>query len=212
MKIVKVLFAALLAATVFAPVAEAQLTAASAFADAPKTVFPLLDRNVRLDMVDYFNGGLSTASTNALQGKSRITALTPTDMKIAMTDASSYQLSLLPANNDTIIALIQTVATPAHDSHITFYSRSWAQLGDNLFSAPSLSDWMTPAAKKSGADVSAMIPFMLAEYTYDPDSRTLTLKNNLSEFLSPDVYSLIGAYLLPSMTYRWDGKRMNLSK
>lgn len=209
MKVIKVIIAALIAAAALTPAAKAQLTAAKAFAEAPKTVFPLLDRNVRLDMIDYFNGGLSTSSTNALQGKSRITEMTPTDMKIAMTDASSYQLSLLPASNDTIIALIQTVATPAHDSHIKFYSRSWSQLGESLFTAPTLTDWMTPAARKSGADVSTMIPFMLAEYTYDPSTLTLTLKNNLSEFLSPDVYSLVSADLLPSKTYTWDGKRMN---
>lgn len=212
MKAIKAIMSALLAVVLFVPEANAQLTASKAFADAPATVFPLLNRNARLDMIDYFNGGMSTASTNALQGKSRITAIAPDDMKIAMTDASSYQLSILPTSNDTIIALIQTVATPAHDSHITFYSRNWTPISDNLFTAPSLNDWLTPAAKKSGADVSSMIPFMLAEYVYDPQKRTLTLTNNLSEFLSPDVYSLVGQDLRPSIIYQWDGKRMNLTK
>lgn len=209
MKVIKIITSAFAAVLLFVPGAHAQLTAAKAFADVPKTVFPLLDRNVRLDMIDYFNGGMSTASTNALHGKSRIIALTPVDMKISMTDASSYQLVLLPAANDTIIALIKTVATPAHDSHITFYSRAWIPLDGNIFSAPSLNDWLTPAAKKNGSDVSAMIPFMLSEYVYDPATLTLTLTNNLSEFLSPDVYSLIDSNLQKSMVYRWDGKRMN---
>ena len=73
--------------------ASARLTAAGAFADAPAPLFPLLDKNARLDMIDYFNSGSATPTQNALQGKSRVTALTPDDIKIAMTDASSYQIS-----------------------------------------------------------------------------------------------------------------------
>ena len=34
--------------------AMAQLTARTAFAEAPSSVFPLLDKLTRLDMIDYF--------------------------------------------------------------------------------------------------------------------------------------------------------------
>lgn len=212
MKATRIIIVALAMAFMQVPAVKAQLTASRAFADAPASVFPLLNRNVRLDMIDYFNGGMTTASTNALQGKSRITALAPDDLKIAMTDASSYQLVILPAQGDSIIGLIQTVATPAHDSHITFYSRDWKQLDTNpVFTAPSLEDWLTPVAKKSGADIS-LVPFMLAGYVYDPSSSTLTLTNNLSEFLSPDVYSIVGGNLMPTIIYKWDGRKMTRSK
>ena len=40
--------------------ASARLTAAGAFADAPAPLFPLLDKNARLDMIDYFNSGSAT--------------------------------------------------------------------------------------------------------------------------------------------------------
>lgn len=66
MKAIKAIMSALLAVALFVPEANAQLTASKAFADAPASVFPLLNRNARLDMIDYFNGGMSTASTNAL--------------------------------------------------------------------------------------------------------------------------------------------------
>ena len=55
----------------------AELTAADAFTSAPQNVFPLLDRNTRLDMVDYVKSGLSTPSQNSLQGRSAFTELTP---------------------------------------------------------------------------------------------------------------------------------------
>ena len=65
--------------------AFAQLTASRAFAEAPQSVFPLLDHNTRLDMIDYFNSGMTTASKNNMDGKSRITALTPNKVEISMT-------------------------------------------------------------------------------------------------------------------------------
>ena len=125
------LLAALLLLAVCSPAMMARLTAAGAFTDAPASLFPLLDRNTRLDMIDYYNSGSATASQNAMQGKSRIIALNPDDIKISMTDASSYQISLLPTGNDTIVAVIQTVATPAHAGHVNFYSRTWQELKGN---------------------------------------------------------------------------------
>lgn len=206
------LLAALLLLVVCSPAMMARLTAAGAFTDAPASLFPLLDRNTRLDMIDYYNSGSATASQNAMQGKSRITVLNPDDIKISMTDASSYQISLLPTGNDTIIAVIQTVATPAHDSHVNFYSRTWQELKGNYFTPPVMSDWLTDSGKKNDGEVSAMVPFMLAEYVYDPATSTLSLTNNLKEFLSPDVYQLVADYLKPSLIYRWDGKQMNKVK
>ncbi len=199
--------------TLYVPSLHARLTASGAFADAPVSVFPLLDRNTRLDMIDYFKSGSATASQNAMQGKSKVTTLSPDDIHIAMTDASVYQISIIPAGNDSIIAVIQTVSTPAHDSHVSFYSRSWEKLdGDALFKAPTMETWLSDAGRDNEGEVAAMVPFMLAGYVYDPATATLTLTNNTKELLSPDVYPMVAGYLRPTLTYRWDGKRMNLVK
>lgn len=211
-KFTKVIVIALITACVLPLKSHARLTAAEAFASAPQSVFPLLDKNARLDMIDYFNSGSSTSSRNKLDGTSRIVNLTDDDAKIDMTDASSYQLSIIPAGNDSIISVISTVATPAHDSHITFYDRTWKKLPDGMFKAPEIKEWLTPDARKNPSMVTSMIPFMLAEYVYNPADKSLTLTNNLKEFMSPDTESMIAPYLLPSLVYVWDGKKFNLSK
>ncbi|MCM1504852.1 MAG: DUF3256 family protein [Muribaculum sp.] len=192
--------------------AYAQLTAENAFASAPQAIFPLLDKNTRLDMIDYYLSGSDTPSKNRLDGKSRISAMTGDDIKIAMTDASTYQLAILPAGTDSIIAVITTVATPAHDSHIAFYDRSWKKLPDTYFTAPTMSDWLNDEGKKSPDTVTVMVPFMLTEYVYDPESKTLSLINNLKEFMSVDTESMVSPYLLPSLVYVWDGKKFEKSK
>lgn len=190
------------------PTILAQLTAEQAFADAPSSIFPLLDKNARLDMIDYFKSGSSTPSQNAFNGTSRITQLTPAQVSVSMTDATKYDIIVLNQGASQIIALIQTVATPAPDSHITFYSAAWSPLKESLFTPPTLQDWLTAKGSDNSSQVSNLVPFMLASYSYDAATSVLTLTNNLKEFLSADIYSMIAADLRTSLTYKWNGKAM----
>lgn len=212
MKTFKTLALTILGICASAGSAYAQLNATNAFASAPQSVFPLLDKNARLDMIDYFASGSDTPSRNKLDGSSRISELNDYSVKIKMTDASDYQLAILPAGSDSLIAVISTVATPAHDSHISFYDRTWKKLPDTYFTAPAISDWLNADGKKSPDMVTSMVPFMLAEYVYNPETKSLTLTNNLNEFMSEDTESMISPYLLPSLEYKWDGKRFNKVK
>lgn len=198
----------LAAAAAIAPQMSAQLTAAKVFADAPQSLFPLIDRNTRLDMIDYFNSGMETPSANNLGGKSRITAMTPQSIDIEMTDASTYGIALLPAGSDTLVAVINTVATPAPDSRLSIYSRDCqTNLTSRTFKRPGLADWLTDEGRKNSSEVEALVPFLLISYAYDPATSTLTMTNNTGQFLSADVYELVEDYLLPSLTYRWNGKK-----
>ncbi len=193
-----------------APLAAAgqELTASGAFADAPRTVFPLLDRNTRLDMIDYFASGATTASRNNLGGESRVEEMSPTHIKVKMTDVSSYTLSLLPAGRDTLIAVVATVLTPAPDGGITFYDRDWRELTPPRFTAPGLDDWLLPSAKKERADLENLIPFVSADYSLNASTSTLVVTNTLEALLTAEDYDKVKAYVRPSLTYRWDGKKM----
>ena len=178
------------------PVAAAQgLQAGDAFASAPASVFPLLDRNARLDMLDYYNNNMTTP-----------TAMTPSDITVRLTDSSTAQLVLLDAGSDTIMALISTVATPGLDSSISFYDSAWRPLDTAAyFTKPGWKDWLNPGGDL--ATVTAMTPFMLASYVYDPATSSLTLTNNLGKFMDPDLYETISPSLRPTLTYTWTGKK-----
>lgn len=194
-----------------APGARAQMTASKAFATAPQSVFPLLDAGTRLDMIDYYNSNLSTASDNKLQGRSRITALTDKALTVQMSPASSNEILILPAGGaDSIIAVITTIATPTPDSHISFYSRDWKPLDTaRYFDRPVLSDWLTPDGKKNRSKVESVVPFLLIGYDWDPATNALTLTNNTRQFLSADIYEAVSPFMHPSLVYHWDGHKMN---
>lgn len=203
-----------LAVTAAVPqVVSARITAADAFTSAPRKVMPMLDENTRLDMVDYFNNGMSTTSANNLNGRSRITAMSPDQLTVAMTDASTCNVIVLPGEQDPMLALITTVVTPAPDSRMSVYTSGWTRdITPSAFTKPTLADWLTPAGKKNMAEVEATVPFLLISYVYDPATATLTLTNNAKEFLGDDVYATVAQYILPKLVYKFNGKRFNLVK
>lgn len=190
---------------VAAMAAMAQLTARTAFAEAPSSVFPLLDKLTRLDMIDYFEAGSKVESVNALEGASAVTSLSDESLTVHLTDASDVQLFVVPtAKSDTVVGVITTVATPGHDSSLALYSGRWKRL-DGLFTAPKLVDWLTDPRRS--AEVEIVVPFILTSYVYNPADKTLTLTNNLKGFLSDDIYAMVDGLVRPSLVYRWDGNR-----
>lgn len=184
-----------------------QTTAADLFTSAPQSVFPLLDRNTRLDMVDYYRNGMSTPSQNQLDGRSSITEMTPESITVKMTDSSAMQIVDLKGNKGDVVAVISTVAAPGLDSTIKFFDTEWNPLPtEAYFTKPELKDWLTDSGKKHEMDVTMQVPFMLSSYRIDPSTSTLTLTNNLSSFLDKEIYDDLSSYLNPSLTYNWTGK------
>lgn len=211
----KIVFAATLLAVVLSSqaVQAAEPAVVDAFASAPASVIPLLPHATRLDMLDYFNSGMTTPSNNLMNGKSRITQLTDRYINIDLTPASTLQLVVLPAANKEYTAVISTIATPSPDSRMTIYSSDWQQtLTDKLFRTPQLKDWLTPEGKKKADEIEMLLPFMLVSYTYDPTTQKLTLTNNSSSFLAREVYEDIKPYLVDSISYIWNGKKFETVK
>lgn len=185
---------------------QAATTARDLFVAAPRTVLPLLERNQRLDMLDYYDAGLTNTTKNALDGGSRVVTLEPGRIVISMTDASTLEIDILPAGKQNIYAVISTVNTPAANSTIVFYDEAWGKLdSQKLFVVPQISDWITD--KSHEADVTMLTPFIMAGYTYTPASKTLTAKNNSDVFLGKDMFSQIAEWMRPQITYLWDGKQ-----
>lgn len=205
----------LAALTMVIPV-TARVTAEEAFINAPQDIFMLLNRNARLDMLDYFKADHAGQVKNALKGTSSITSLTPEEMTIKMTPSSTYQLAVLPATKEDndIIALIVTLNSPARDSRISFYrAKDWSHVDTKkIISEPLLADWLSDTGKQNRQMVEAMIPFMMAYYTYNPADATLTATGDMATFLTPDIYSMIKDYLRPDLKYKWNGKKFSRVK
>lgn len=104
----------------------------SLFVNAPTKVLPLLTRNSRMDMIDYLDYSQPAIVTNRFGGKSEMTTLTDSLIRIRMTDISTWQMQLKvsPVTADTIIEVTHTVCYPDTAVFVTRYSRDWSIIED----------------------------------------------------------------------------------
>lgn len=188
---------AILLPTLIAAIAVAGRTAADFFVSAPTSIMPLLDENTRLDMLDYFRYGSSTASANRFDGQARLTAEDSLSVSYELTKTAVGQMAVLEAGGDTIVMVITTVATPHPDSAVAFYDKSWKPLRKAVIDLPGRDDWLVG---DPGDD--DPLPFVLAEAVYDPAGRVLTFTNVMDRYfaVAPD-------YLRRSISYTFDGKK-----
>lgn len=194
-------------------VTQAQNTAPKAFVSAPREVVALIDSLTRLDMIDYFNSGSEKPSNNKFGGNCRITGLSSDQISFYTSGASERSITVLPAGQDTLLMVVNTVFMPASDSSISFYTAGWGeltpkQLKKNMFREPTLRDWVKPEYRRDMPDIENAVPFMTARYDYDPATRTLTLTNTLDQLLPKEDYKKVGNKIHRSLRYIWNGKTM----
>lgn len=154
----------LLPALILLPaIATADYSARDAFLTAPDSAVGLIDKTQRLDMIDYMEAGMTERTvTNRRNGKSKLTQLTDSTFIIENGTAQIISATLLEGKKDTLIAVIETLMTPAPDSHLSIYNKEWKQL-KKAWKEPADKEWGSHAAK-----------FLLTEYTLSGDTLTLT--------------------------------------
>lgn len=220
-KHVKLLSAAMLAAVTFVSVPDmsaATTNPATLFINAPQSRFPFLPKMKRMDMVDYYNSGVSRPSDNLLGGKSRVLELTPEQIKVELVEGgmSTTSLSVVPAGkNDTIIVVVSNVLTPAPDGMISFYTTDWKELKGKqpLFEQPTFDDWLVKGINSSVRnDIRNAVPFIMAQYSFDPTTGILTLTQTADQYLPRADYDLARDHLLKQLRYKWNGKKMEKLK
>lgn len=186
------------------------ITASEAFINAPAARFPLVTKMKRMDMVDYFNSGMDRESDNVLGGKTRILQLTPDKITVEEVgqNVSVTSISLDKMGRDTVLIVTSNIATPATDGCVSFYSTDWKKLGAGLFSEPSLRDWTVAKPDVDQADMENMVPFVMADYSYDPSTRILTLRASFKEYLPEEDYNKVKSSLKSELRYKWNGRKM----
>lgn len=133
-----------IAVLALSPIAAAQAQSIdSLFAKAPYTELQMLERNPRLDMLDLYNYKMTAKGENIFGGYSVMESKTNDHIFVKLTDASTWEMSLLPTvGGDSIISCIHTVKSPAADSEITFYRADWTPLKEVDATVPQLEEFL----------------------------------------------------------------------
>ena len=186
-------------------------TIADLFAIEPGTVFPLLTRTNRLDMVDYYNSGQMVAIPNNLAGESRLLELDSTYLKVQTSESRVVEMLMRKAGKDTVITVIETVMTPVPDSRLTQWNVHWQRFtSDKLFAMPGIDDFiMKKMPGELRADLQAAMIFPLVQLTFTGSNHsTIEARHGLDRFLVAEEFQRFAAYLKPSVSYRFDGLKI----
>ncbi|MCM1067545.1 MAG: DUF3256 family protein [Muribaculaceae bacterium] len=195
--------AALAVAAFSAFTADAR-TAAELFVDAPPQVLPLLERNSRLDMLDYFRSHLPTPTDNTLGGSSRVLRESDACIELQLSRDASMSIALVPLKADTLVAVIETVLTPVADSGVRFYRTDWTPV-QRQPAMPSAADFMPKGEKlPKGTEMPAAL-YIRADY--DPVSGRFTFVNTTAGYYTDTDRPAGLALLRSAVDMVYDGKR-----
>lgn len=229
MKSIRRFFCILLSLSIFMPVAApvsaqsaepAMGPAAKFFTDMPLSVMEFINKNRRLDMLDYYAADSIHRVPNGMEGFSFLEKVTPDYLKAQITPQSAMEICVLPIKNDTIYQCIYTLSTQdqANDSEIKFYDGDYTPLETSKYiRLPELKDFidLSSVAKNERKDIlqkiEGLLPFTTITFATDPANKSLNAHLTSDQLCPPSEFDKIRKYIIPSITYKWSGSKYNLS-
>lgn len=186
-------------------------TVADLFATEPGSIFPLLTRTNRLDMVDYYLNGQQVPISNSLAGESRLLEMDSSYLKVQTSENREVEMLMRRVGKDTVITVIETVMTPLPDSRLTQWNVHWQRYtSDRLFSMPGIDDFVvTKMPRELRADLQDAMVFPLIKLAFTGENHAIIEAiHGLSQFLAPNEYKRFASHLRPSISYRFDGLKI----
>lgn len=192
-----------------------ELTAQKCFVDAPDTVIGMVDKNARLDMVDYYDAHSTKGTKNIFGGECQIVsndmAADASALKFTSSTDMEYIVFVLNSTSaEPVIGLVETIPTPMRDSSVKFYTRLWEAPAKSPWKEPGLADWLVSKADRE--EVALAMPFIMYSAQVDPQSKELILTQEMAPYFAPDDAAGQQALskIKPRLVYRWDGKQFKL--
>ena len=172
-------------------------------------IFPLLDNQSRLIMLDNYKSGGTVPVTNLMAGdSSRVTNLCVNEITIQTSPAKTIQARLLTSGRDSVIAVIETFSTPYPDSEISFYSTQWKKLKTSKYinKLPAVEMFYLPTMDDNalGELLMTALPMMRMNF----EGNRLVIRHSFKNQLLPEVYSRLEPLLRPEVVYNIEGTKL----
>lgn len=169
----------------------AQVSLRDVWLSMPDGVIPYLNRNLRLEHLDFVDMGVKSEVNHQMNGVSVMDTLTADYTHVTLSSSSSLELRLLPVNDSTrIICLLKTLRAPAEETEIRFYDTQWNPLsGDYGLSEMKNQD-------KTNTEE------LLARFVHRPDTMTTDRYDDLCKLIDPVMVSASLDVAEPVLTFR----------
>lgn len=173
------------------------------FIDEPETVFPLLSKSTKMDMIDYLNSGQPFEAETAFGKGTKFNRVTDNYMSVQVSSSSNVELLLLPVSEkDSIIVVVSTFSLPAKDSHIEIYTTKWEKCRTrDYLKEPTMKDfvYIPKGNKTKKKHILEALEFPVISYSINPENGTLTVHHGLKDYMSKEDYDKIAPCLKDSL-------------
>lgn len=173
------------------------------FAEESNGLFQSITLATRYELLNkYDRGDTSHVLNNLRTEETRILSLTPSHMVIKTSAGKTVEMKLLfKSKTDTVVAVIETVATPVKDSKISFFDTKWNRMDATKFIvAPTAADFILPRAPRNVRDeLLNCISFAMIEMKFQGE--TLVATCNLNDFFMAGDFKSYEPYVTKQVVY-----------
>ena len=169
----------------------AQISLRDVWLSMPDGMIPYLNKNLRLEHLDFVDMGVKSEVNHQLNGVSVMDTLTADYTHITLSKSSSLELRLLPVNDSTkIICVVRTFKAPAEESEIRFYDTDWNLLTDDY--------GLEKIKNQDNTDTE----FLLSSFVQRPDTLSTERFEELCKLIEPVMVSASFDVAEPVLTFR----------
>lgn len=169
----------------------AQISLRDVWLSMPDGMIPYLNKNLRLEHLDFVDMGVKSEVNHQLNGVSVMDTLTADYTHITLSKSSSLELRLLPVNDSTkIICMVRTFKAPAEESVIRFYDIDWNLLTDDY--------GLEKIKNQDNTDTE----FLLSSFVQRPDTLSTERFEELCKLIEPVMVSASFDVAEPVLTFR----------
>lgn len=181
------------------------------FISEPDDIFIIIDKNTRLDLLDYYDGGRIVSTQNALGDDTQLIKVSDNYLSIQLSESSTVEMQLIfPSKKDTVIVVNHIVYTPVPDSKLMFYNKDWEKLNNKKFiKEPTIESFINieSLSFKKKKDILDMVEFPLISYSINPQKNKIVASNGLKEYLTKEEYNKIAPYFKNNIEFILKGKK-----
>lgn len=172
------------------------------FLKIPDRAAPLFDRNIRMEMLEYFKAGQTDSLKNKLGGSSFVQMLDSINelIKIRIGNNAEMQLKLFKEKNTVpFIGVIETVFEPRKSSSICFYDTLWNRL-PLKFNLPQGTSWLDKSKLENAELDRSWVEHSLANsFTslgFDANRDLIVVENNNLQYLSEEDRKVVQPFVI----------------
>lgn len=181
-----ILLPCLLVVTLLLP---AQSVIEKLYVNMPDALNPVLNKQARLELLEYYKAGQGDSVLNRFGKKSYLLSMDTlhNHLMVRNTQSSTFDMKVLSLDDKRkVVGIIRTVCAPVCQSVVEFYDTAW-NFVPLRFTMPKAIEWMNKNTNAEHVDlawIDNLLETSFVSLAFSSENEAIVAKNNSIEFLS----------------------------